>query len=629
MAHTLGSLATYAASAAALATVLLIALGVRVPARWSWGVTAAGVAAAAARCVDLAFVTRAFPADISVFWRVGRDVWAGVDPYGPDVFGGHPFLNPPSAVAMFAAFAAVPLRAAQLASFFANTALAWGVVWLAARALAAQGWRGAGTLSSAETGVLATALALSGATTTTVNLGQVALLAAALILGAFLLAGRSRPVAAGVALALATVKVGTVMPFLLLLHRRSDLKTWLALGAAVAALVGLSGHPERLPAQCRELVSAIDTMSRPGATNDVSYRGPGHAWILGFDHAYYRLGVRDPGARKVLELASLGVVVAWLARLVWGARVSRAGGLALASLLSVIFLYHRHYDAVACAPALVYGVAGAKAGRGRARLYYTAAAALVLLVLDMRIGWLNRLTGWVEANGTAGALLGALVLPSGTWCVLLAMACLRLADATPPAPGRGRPAVFLDRDGTIIEDVPYLSDPAHVRLLPGAAGALRRLREAGFACVVVTNQSGVGRGLFREDAVHEVHDAMARKLAAEGVTLDAVYCCFEAPAGDDLTAVDHPDRKPGPGMLLRAARELGLDLAASWMVGDKLSDALAGVNAGCRGSVLVRTGKPLPPDHGYPACDDLAAAADLILGGAPETGSPTIGNPPG
>src|SRR5262245_868465 len=125
MAHTLGSLANYAVSAAALATVLHVALGVRVPARWSWGVTVTGVAATAVRCVDLAFITRAFPADISVFWRVGRDVRAGLDPYGPDVFWGHPFLNPPSALPMFAAFAAVPLRAAQVASFFANTALAW------------------------------------------------------------------------------------------------------------------------------------------------------------------------------------------------------------------------------------------------------------------------------------------------------------------------------------------------------------------------------------------------------------------------------------------------------------------------------------------------------------------------
>lgn len=181
-----------------------------------------------------------------------------------------------------------------------------------------------------------------------------------------------------------------------------------------------------------------------------------------------------------------------------------------------------------------------------------------------------------------------------------------------------RPAVFLDRDGTVIEDVPYLSDPAGVRLLPGAADALAQLKAAGFACVLVTNQSGVGRGYFPEEKVPPVHAELARRLADAGAGLDAVYYCPVAPATDDPTVVDHDDRKPGPGMLLRAARELGLDLAASWMVGDRVSDVLAGVNAGCRGSVLLRPGPAAAggaPTAGVPhhVAADLAAAADLIL----------------
>jgi mannose-1-phosphate guanylyltransferase len=183
--------------------------------------------------------------------------------------------------------------------------------------------------------------------------------------------------------------------------------------------------------------------------------------------------------------------------------------------------------------------------------------------------------------------------------------------------GAGRPAVFLDRDGTLIEHVPYLSDPALVRLLPGAAEALVRLRRAGFACVLVTNQSAIGRGMLTVERLEEIHTELDRQLAAQGATLDAVYYCPVAPDGDDRTLVECPDRKPGPGMLLRAAAERQLDLAASWMVGDLISDVLAGLNAGCR-SILVHSGQttaaaaPTAAGRSLVAAD-LAAAADLIL----------------
>ena len=162
-----------------------------------------------------------------------------------------------------------------------------------------------------------------------------------------------------------------------------------------------------------------------------------------------------------------------------------------------------------------------------------------------------------------------------------------------PAVACTRPAVFLDRDGTLIEHVHYLSDPALVRLLPGAAEALKRLRRAGFARVLVTNQSAIGRGMLTEERLDQIHTEMNRQLAACGATIDAIYYCPDAPAGDDRTVVENPDRKPGPGMLLRAAADLKLDLGASWMVGDLISDVLAGLNAGCR-SILVESGQTSP-----------------------------------
>ena len=181
-----------------------------------------------------------------------------------------------------------------------------------------------------------------------------------------------------------------------------------------------------------------------------------------------------------------------------------------------------------------------------------------------------------------------------------------------------RPAVFLDRDGTLIEDVPYLGEPARVKLLPGAAEALQIMQRAGFACVVVSNQSAVGRGMIALEQLHAVHDEMNRQLAASGITLDGIYWCTHAPQALDKVLIEHVDRKPGPGMLLRAARDLNLDLARSWIIGDQLGDMLAGRNAGCRGGILVRSGHDLTQALAvlgahWPVADDLGAAADIIL----------------
>ncbi len=188
-------------------------------------------------------------------------------------------------------------------------------------------------------------------------------------------------------------------------------------------------------------------------------------------------------------------------------------------------------------------------------------------------------------------------------------------DRPPRAP---RPAVFLDRDDTVIVDVPYLADPAGIRLLPGAAEALSVLRRAGFALVLATNQSAVGRGLITEARLREIHDELERLLAERGAALDAIRYSTHAPPRGDRLSVEDPDRKPAPGMLLGAARDLGLDLASSWMVGDKITDVLAGLNAGCR-SILVGSNAtlselptPVGPGRAFAAAD-LAAAASLIL----------------
>ena len=181
----------------------------------------------------------------------------------------------------------------------------------------------------------------------------------------------------------------------------------------------------------------------------------------------------------------------------------------------------------------------------------------------------------------------------------------------------GLPALFLDRDGTLNEEVGYLCRPEDVVLFPGAARALARLNALGVPVLVVTNQAGIGRGMYGWDAFRAVSARIDQLLAEEGARLDGTYAAPHHPRGvAGYRHPDHPDRKPNPGMLLRAAREHGIDLSRSWMVGDKALDLEAGRRAGCR-VALVRTGygDQVDPALADLVAADLAEAVELILAG--------------
>jgi D-glycero-D-manno-heptose 1,7-bisphosphate phosphatase len=178
-----------------------------------------------------------------------------------------------------------------------------------------------------------------------------------------------------------------------------------------------------------------------------------------------------------------------------------------------------------------------------------------------------------------------------------------------------RPAIFLDRDGTLNEEVDYLADPEHLLLVPGAAAAVARLNARGVPVVVVTNQSGIGRGRYGWQDFAAVMGRMGTLLARENARIDAVYASpHHADALGEYAVPDHPGRKPNPGMLLKAAEEHGLDLARSWMVGDKASDLEAGRRAGCS-VALVRTGYGRQVDGAAAdlVAEDLPEAVELIL----------------
>ncbi len=183
-------------------------------------------------------------------------------------------------------------------------------------------------------------------------------------------------------------------------------------------------------------------------------------------------------------------------------------------------------------------------------------------------------------------------------------------------------AVFLDRDGNVCEDVGYLGDPSKLVVFPYAAEAVRRLNESSMLAILVTNQSGVARGHFGEDAVLRVHDRLERELARGGARLDGIYYCPHHPTiGQPPYRQSCECRKPRPGMLVRAAADHDIDLSQSFVVGDKYSDVRLAHEAGAR-AVLVRTGYgrgeweydratwPRQPEH---VAETLEDAVEWIL----------------
>ena len=176
----------------------------------------------------------------------------------------------------------------------------------------------------------------------------------------------------------------------------------------------------------------------------------------------------------------------------------------------------------------------------------------------------------------------------------------------------GRRAVFLDRDGTIVAERYYLADPERVELIEGAAEAMRGLSEMGYALVVVTNQSGIARGLYAVEDFFAVQRRIEELLADQGVRLDGLYYCPHHPDFTGICAC----RKPRTGMYLEAARELNLDLSRSAYVGDRLNDVLPALSLGGCG-FLVRTGYGREQECDAPpeiaVVDDLAEAAERIL----------------
>jgi D,D-heptose 1,7-bisphosphate phosphatase len=168
-------------------------------------------------------------------------------------------------------------------------------------------------------------------------------------------------------------------------------------------------------------------------------------------------------------------------------------------------------------------------------------------------------------------------------------------------------AVFIDRDGTINEDGPYLSDPGRFKMYPGVGEGVKRLKDAGFKIIVVTNQSGIARGYFTEEDLTAVHDRMKEEFARFGVTLDGIYYCPHHP-NEGCSC-----RKPEPGLFEKAIREHNIDPGRSYTIGDKELDVAAGNRAGTT-TILINSAQTKTPEVSW-AADTFESVADWILTG--------------
>ena len=374
-----------------------------------------------------------FGFDYKVFRKVGADVWSGLDPYAPDRFALHWFLNPPTALPLFALFDTVSLPVGLNVWLIFNILSSILLVPLALWVLRVQSrlddhvdptgvesW----TLPPLAVAGLSVGLTFSDSSLTGLYLGQLHSLAALALLGALVAQGKGRPVLAGVCLSLATVKVGTMLPFLLLFLRRADRRTWITLVLLVFGFCWLTGRIAEWPGRTSLMLRHIQELAAPGMVNDYSFDGPCTESIIGIEPLAYRLGLRDRALIGGVQWTAVLVLGAAVAYGVIRSRLPRPAACALVACYSLLFLYHRAYDAVLLALPLLYTTCRAWRADGRRRRAFVAIALQMIAILYLNAFLLGPLTKWTLAWGAWGRLVQATVLPYATWFLLIVMVAI-------------------------------------------------------------------------------------------------------------------------------------------------------------------------------------------------------------
>jgi hypothetical protein len=379
------------------------------------------------------------PPDYHIFWRAGRDIWSGLDPYAPARFSTNPFLNPPTALPLFALFAILPFAPSFVIWALLNLLICLALPAFSLRVLRAQGGRDSEIGHERKTSVdvlpttqlvaMTAALAVSDAFIRGLYAGQLGLLTAFFLIAALGAQARGRPIVAGVCLALATIKVVTMLPFLLLFHRRSDITTWLSLGCVCIGLCLATGRLEALPGRLSNMAQRIEALSAPGKVNDYSFEGTQNESLIGFEHLFYCLGVRDRLLIRWLQYLAVATAGLWVAWQVLVARRPPGAACSLVALFAMVFLYHRDYDALILTLPMVYCASRAHRETGTARYLFSGCSIAIHAILYMNLTLLMFLTGKSQIWGVAGRLIQATLLPYALWLILLAMAAIVTADS--------------------------------------------------------------------------------------------------------------------------------------------------------------------------------------------------------
>ncbi len=377
--------------------------------------------------------------DFRTFHRAGTLALAGSNPYAvqPDVA---PFMNPPTSLPLVKLFGLASLPAASRIWTAVNALLLLVSPYLAWKALASSG-QGSDDRAGSFPWVAASCLYLSTAALWGIDAGQLCNLVAMMLLAGVWLRNRRRPGCAGIALSIATLKVGTLIPVLTQFLGRRDRAFWLGLLAS-GLLLGVLGSPlSAWPDQCRANVSMIRESQKHGEINDYSFDGLYHDDIISISRWLYCLGLREHTVIAGLEFLMLAAVGGWLTWETVSGRTAPDATLALAFVFGCFFLYHRLYDTVALAPAMIYCSEMARRESGWRRASFGLVVVGLMAVINMPRGEAFRdLAAWSVHAGLAGRIVQVLVLPYVIWVLFGSMAVIRLGAPPLQSAGPSQPA---------------------------------------------------------------------------------------------------------------------------------------------------------------------------------------------